>query len=794
MPLRSLLADCFSLRRLVPLGIFAFFVPVLSADAVATESPKTQEKAVADFGKDVLPFLTKHCTSCHGAEKPKGGINLAKFTDENVVNQNRKAWRKVLENVESGDMPPEGKPHPSQDEIASLVSWSTARLDVVDCAKEVDPGRVTIRRLNRAEYNNTIRDLIGIDFKPADDFPSDDVGYGFDNIGDVLTLPPLLLEKYMAAAEQIADRAIESGVPRTPDTKSWDAESLSGEIAGSPFEDWGRVLGFESEITMPYAFPRDAEYVLRMRAAGQQAGADPVRVAFKIDGKVVQTVDVTATEDSPQVYEVKARVEAGNRTLAIAFLNDFWDPKVEDPKRRDRNFIVDYIEVYGPLYDPKGPLPESHKKIIFRKPTPETRGECAQQIIERFVSRAYRRPAAAGEVGRLIKFVDLAEQNGDSFERGIQLAVQAVLVSPQFLFRVELDRRPKKGDKDASGSHPINDFELASRLSYFLWSSMPDEELYQLALNKKLREGDTLEKQTRRMLRDPKAKALVENFADQWLQIRNLKTISPDLGRFPTFDEPLRWAMLRETELFFEAVLREDRSLLDFLDADFSFVNERLAKHYGLESVQGAEFRRVKFRPGDHRGGVLTHASVLAVTSNPTRTSPVKRGKWILEQVLGTPPPPPPPNVPDLKDEKETKLSGSLRQRMEQHRANPSCAACHARMDPLGFGFENYDAIGAWREKDGEFPVDPSGLLPSGQSFKGPDGLKAILKSKEKEFVRCVSEKMLTYALGRGVEEADQCVMDRIVDAMARDHHKFSTLVIEIVKSEPFQRRKNRGG
>jgi len=776
--------------------LLALSVVLISGEtsAVAVEDkPNQANDSTSAFRQNVLPFLTKHCTSCHGAEKPKGGINLARFTEESAVDQNRKTWRKVLENVESGDMPPEGKPRPSQEEIASLTSWTSAQLARVDCAKEVDPGRVTLRRLNRVEYNNTIRDLIGIDFHPADDFPSDDVGYGFDNIGDVLTLPPLLFEKYLAAAEQIAERAIESGTARVPATNSWEAEDLKGDVAGSPHGDWGRILASTGEIGVSYAFPRDAEYVLRIRGFGQQAGPEPVRVAFKVDGKAIQTVDVTATEKTPHVYEVRTKVSAGTRPFAVAFLNDFWDPKAEDPNQRDRNFVVDYLEIEGPILGSLGTLPESHRRIIFRNPTPETRGDCAREIIERFVSRAYRRPAAAGEVGRLIKFVDLAEQNGDSFERGIQLVVQAVLVSPQFLFRVEMDPRRSGSGKATRSSHPINDFELASRLSYFLWSSMPDEELYQLALNKKLREGDTLEKQVRRMLLDPKAKALVENFADQWLQIRNLKTINPDRERFPTFDDSLRGAMLKETELFFEAVLREDRSVLEFLDADFSFLNERLAKHYGIGSVQGEQFRRVTFKPEDHRGGVLTHASVLAVTSNPTRTSPVKRGKWILEQILGTPPPPPPPNVPDLKDEKETKLSGTLRQRMEQHRANPSCAACHARMDPLGFGFENYDAIGAWREKDGTLPIDPSGMLPSGQTFQGPDGLKSILKSREKEFTRCLSEKMLTYALGRGVEEFDRCVVDRIVDAMVRDHYRFSSLVIEIVKSEPFQRRKNRG-
>jgi hypothetical protein len=621
------------------------------------------------FGSQVLPILKKYCVRCHGGTKPKGGLNLARFTDEAAAAANRKLWPQVVEYVEAGDMPPEGQPQPTSDEVAVLSAWVGGRLEGLECGKESDPGRVTIRRLNRAEYNNTIRDLVGVDFHPADDFPSDDVGYGFDNIGDVLTLPPILMERYLAAAEDIAERAIVA----------------------------------------------------------------------------------------PETHRKPKAPESG----------------------------------------PAGSLPASHRAILFRTPdSKESSHACAEAILERFTSRAYRRPATPGEVARLVKFVDLAMQSGDSFERGIQLAVEAVLVSPQFLFRVELDpRRRRRGDPGpVPASHPINEFELASRLSYFLWSSLPDEPLSDLARQGKLREGDNLEVQVRRMLADPKARALVENFADQWLQIRNLRTINPDRGRFPTFDEPLRAAMQQETERFFEAVMREDRSVLDFLDADFTFLNERLARHYGIEGVKGNEFRRVKLEPGSNRGGLLAQASILTVTSNPTRTSPVKRGKWILEQVLGTPPPPPPPDVPELKDDSGGPLAGTLRQRMEQHRSNPACASCHGRMDPLGFGFENYDAIGAWRDQDGGHPIDSSGMLPAGESFRGPAELKQVLKGRQRDFTRCLAEKMLTYAIGRGIEESDGCAIDRIVDAVAADQFKFSRLVLEIVNSDPFQRRRNRGG
>ncbi|WP_406701000.1 DUF1592 domain-containing protein [Singulisphaera sp. Ch08] len=777
-----------------PLVLFLLGLVSFVSTSTGAEPKKQAATSEASFSDQIAPLLAKYCIQCHGNAKPKGGLNLAKLTDESSLAENQKVWQLVVENVESGDMPPEGKPKPTKEEVELLAGWVDARLEKLDCGKESDPGRVTLRRLNRSEYNNTIRDLFGIDFRPAEDFPSDDVGYGFDNIGDVLTLPPILMEQYLAAAESIVEQAIVADAESGGTPRTWEVEALETDAGGSPYEDWARALATTGEIAVSFPCPRGGEYVIRARAFGQQAGSELARMAFKVDGKVVETVEVGAEVDSPRVYEVKATLNAGTRRISVAFLNDFYDPKAEDPKRRDRNLIVDYLEIQGTALGANTPLPESHRKIIFETPTKATRDASVRTILERFASRAYRRPITPGEVARLVKFVDLAEQSGDSFERGIQLALEAVLVSPQFLFRVEIDPRVDSAKKaQFTRTHPINEFELASRLSYFLYSSIPDDELWQLATQGKLREGDNLEKQVRRMLRDPKAKALVENFADQWLQIRNLKTVSPDRKQFPSFDEPLRAAMLMETELFFEEVMREDRSVLDFLDADYTFLNERLAAHYGIKGIKGDQFRRVSLSEDSHRGGLLTQASILTVTSNPTRTSPVKRGRWILEQVLGTPPPPPPPDVPELKEDQATTLSGSLRQRMEQHRSDPNCASCHARMDPLGFAFENFDAIGAWREKDGSFPVDSSGLLPSGQSFQGPAGLKAILKTREKNFTRCLAEKMLTFAIGRGIEDPDECALDKIVEATGSDQSRFSRLVLEIVKSDPFQKRKNRG-
>jgi len=403
-------------------------------------------------------------------------------------------------------------------------------------------------------------------------------------------------------------------------------------------------------------------------------------------------------------------------------------------------------------------------------------------------SRAFRRPSTAAEVDRLLKLVELSLAEGDNFNTALGVALQAVLVSPHFLFRVELDATPNQADSVRT----LSDFEFATRLSYFLWSSMPDDELMGLARSGKLRKGDELEKQVVRMLADPKAQALVENFAGQWLQLRNLRTIAPDKGQYPAFDDALRAAMQTESEMFFAAVMRENRSVLEFLDSDYTFINERLARHYGISGIQGNQFRKVTLEPGQ-RGGVLGHASVLTVTSNPTRTSPVKRGKWVLENLLGTPPPPPPAEVPPL-DEKPSEIAGgTLRERMEQHRAKADCAICHNRMDPLGFGLENYDGIGGWRAKDGPFDIDASGTLPNGQSFSGPAELKRVLLARQDDFVRCLAEKMLTYGLGRGVEYSDKCTVADVANAMREHDYKFSNMILAIVESDAFQKRRGAG-
>ena len=756
--------------RIVAAGVAVVWGSVCAAEPAI--QPVPANAPVPSFVKDVQPLLAKYCSECHHGEKAKGGLAFDTFKDESTAVSRRQDWEKIARQLDSEMMPPVGKPEPSDDERALLIGWIESRVLKIDCSK-VDPGRVTIRRLNKAEYNNTIRDLLGVDVKPADDFPSDDVGYGFDHIGDVLSMPPVLFERYLAAAERIADAAL-----LTPDPDR--APVKSGK---------GKALGSVGEAEMEMEFPRTGDYLLRVKCYADQAGSELAKMMLKLDGTEIETLDVAAVESQPEVYEVKLNVPIGKHKFAARFLNDYYKPDDPDPKNRDRNLHVQRLEIQGPLGVLPDALPVSHTRLITCRPADGTDpADCARAILRPFVTRAFRRPATADEVERLTRLVVAATKAGDSFERGIQVAVEAVLVSPHFLFRIEVDPEPL----NPQAVHAVNDYELATRLSYFLWSSLPDDELMRLAHDGALRKEGNLAAQVRRMLKDPKSAALVENFAMQWLQLRNLKLINPDLKQFPNFNDALRSAMETETRMFFEAIVREDRSLFDLLDADFTFLNERLAKHYGIPGVQGDQFQRVTLTTPE-RGGLLGHASVLTVTSNPTRTSPVKRGKWILENLLNAPPPPPPPNIPELKDG-EGKLEGTLRQRMEQHRENPACAVCHTQMDALGFGLENYDPVGVWRVKDGQSDIDASGTLPGGASFKAPAELKAILKARDGDFRRCMAEKLLVYSLGRGLEYYDKCTVDTIVRNTAANHDKFSALVLEIVQCDAFQKRRGKRG
>jgi hypothetical protein len=770
--------------RIVAISTLALFSMAAMPARAAAPDLAAGDKT---FKTQVTPLLAKYCVSCHSGVKAKGDLNLTKYADTASILAARKLWERVLDNVEGHDMPPEGKPRPSETELAVIVGWLQSQLTSSDCSNASDPGRVTLRRLNRVEYSNTAKDLTGVDLRPGDDFPSDDVGYGFDNIGDVLSLPPILFEKYMAAAEKIAETAIVLDEPDRGKLTSFDLAQLGDSVGGSAFEG-GRMLASTGEIKVTYEVKTAGDYYLIAKAFGQQAGTDPAMMEIRVDGKPIKSFRVVETHDGGR-FEIKTRLEPGKHLIAAAFTNDFYNPDDPKPDHRDRNLVVERIEVQGPA-ETEVKLPPSHKRILFTRKAGLTDSEYAAVVLDAFASRAFRRTATRDEVDRLVKIYELARKNGDRFERGIQIAMQATMMSPSFLFKVEFDRPSKTGE-----SNPITDFELATRLSYFLWSTMPDQELFDLARDKKLKDPAVLEAQVKRMLKRDKSRALVENFAGQWLQLRNLKTVTPDPKTYPAFDESLRAAMINETEYYFNAIKNEDRSILEFLDSDYTYLNRRLARHYGVKGFKGGrddKFYKMTLTDG-RRGGLVTQASILTLTSNPTRTSPVKRGKWILEQILNTPPPPPPPDIPVLKETSDVVLSAPLRKRMEQHRSNPNCAVCHSKLDPLGFGLENFDGIGSWREKDGEFPIDAAGTLPGGKSFTTPKELRAILMDRKDDFTHGFVEKMMTYAVGRGLDYNDRCAVDRIALAVAADGYKFSRVVIEIVKSDSFGKRRPKG-
>ena len=721
-----------------------------------------------DFDGSVRPLLERYCVECHSGDDASGGAVLDTRRAEDANAADRALWVRVLRQLQGGVMPPADAAQPAAEERALLERWIRENSLRPDCARGERPGRVTLRRLNRAEYDNTVRDLLGIDIHPAAEFPSDDVGYGFDSIGDVLSMPPVLLERALQAGERVARATI-----------------FSGDVEAAPQRTIkGGVLPSQGEIGDAFVFAGSGEYILRVLAWGDQAGDEPVKMALRIDGTDVEIFEVRATARKPRDYELRHRMEGGEHRVAAAFLNDYFNPEASDPRRRDRNLHVGSMTVIGPIGMLPDPLPEPHRRFFATTVDPQAERDVqlgqVRRVLEPFVSRAYRRPATGEEIERLVNLFDAARDRGESIERAMQVTLTAVLVSPSFLFRIEKD--PPAGEV-----RDLDDFELATRLSYFLWSSMPDEELLAAAGRGEVHTPEQLVTQARRMLHDGKARALVDNFAGQWLQLRSLDTFAPDRTRFPAFDDDLRRSMRRETEEFFWRIVREDRGIGEFLDADWSILDERLARHYGIDGVSGDAFRTVAVDRGT-RGGLLGQASILAVTSNPTRTSPVKRGKWILENLFAAPPPPPPPNVPELKDS-GAQLTGTLRQRMEQHRVDPACANCHKLMDPLGFGLENYDAVGHWRDEDGGAPIDAAGEMPDGGRFSGPAELRGILRLRQEEFRRCLAEKLLTYALGRGLEWYDACAVERIASATAAGGDRFSVIVEEIVKSPAFRQR-----
>ncbi|MGI8785238.1 MAG: DUF1592 domain-containing protein [Acidobacteriota bacterium] len=815
--------------------IWICMILALAPALPAQQSPVPQSRE--PFEKAIQPFFSRHCYRCHDAAVNMANLNLEALQTAASIGQHRERSEKIVQKLSAGLMPPQ-PPLPSEAETRAVVRWIQEELESADRRTTSGPGRVTARRLNRIEYNNTVRDLLGADLHPADDFPQDDSGYGFDNIGDVLSLSPGLMEKYVAAAEKVARVAVFGVKPLKPTlvrVRGQDREIVASTTPLTEYDTTGLTLPGALHVT--HRFPVEGEYVIRAYLRGvRPLASEPLQICLWVDGRQVQvqafdpagvaSFDVGRHNLSGMTQDFRTKIAAGDHWLAISLLRmyeglppsyngpnpskrtavapEFKPPPEASPERiaelRKRfesqkaekppvnESQVGSLEVRGPYVQVNGPSAESLKKIYAcGDVTGGHQPRCGRTIIASLARRAYRRPVTAPEVDRLVELVSTVQKRGDPFEEGICVALQAMLVSPHFLFRVEANS-PSASRDNLESSYPVSQHGLASRLSYFLWSSMPDDELLTHADRGMLRRPAVLEAQVRRLLADPKSRALAENFGGQWLELRKLESVQPNRKRFPDFDEYLRMSMRRETELFFDGIVREDRSILDFIDAGYTFLNERLAKLYQIDGVTGPDFRKVVLADDSHRGGVVTQASVLTVSSYPTRTSPVLRGKWLLDNFLDDPPPPPLPDVPNL-DESKIGTATSLRQQLEQHRNNPTCASCHARIDPLGFGLENFDAIGAWRTEDGKFPIDSSGTLPDGRSFRGPQELKAIVKANRQAFAECLTAKLLTYALGRGLESYDKPAVKKIAGLVAANDYRFSGLVLEIVRSVPFQMR-----
>lgn len=732
--------------------------------------------AADSFETAVKPVLTKSCSPCHNDRNQSGGVNVIPFTHPESVSAYRDDWERLIRKVRSGEMPPKGFPRPQEAQVNDLLNYVQNEFEKADAALKPDPGRVTARRLNRSEYANTIRDLLGVNFAANRDFPADDSGHGFDNIGDVLTISPMLMEKYLESAEKIAQRALGiTPLPKKPvefeyHTKDRNLARLGpGAVEATHDVEW------------------NGEYRIVIGLPGERVEGLPVEFVFSMDGTPLHT-QMVETKPSGLVYfnpysEVEFRVflPAGEHKFRAEFKNDPFIKTLSGKELFDnkKNKTMNMIKFVGPYASEV--VPESRKRLLT---CDVKQNACVESILSGLARRAWRRPVAKTEVAQLMRFVKMARAEGQNAEQGLAVAISALLVSPHFLFRIERDQNPA----DPTATHPVTELELASRLSYFLWNSMPDEELLSLAEKKQLRAPGVLDAQIKRMLADSRSGALASNFAGQWLETRNLSQVKPDPKKFPEWRPELREAMERETALFFEAVLKENLSISTFLDAKFTFLNESLAKHYGIKGVEGPEFRRVNLE-SNQRGGILTHASVLTVSSYPTRTSPVIRGKYILQNIFGAPPPPPPPDVP-LLDEEKIGSSGSLRAQLEQHRQNAMCASCHNRMDSMGFALENYDATGKWRDTDNTFPIDASGTLPNGKSFQDPAQLRAVLASDLQEFGHALTEKMLTYALGRGLERFDRKTVNELTKKLAASEWRFQTLIYEIAHSLPFQSRR----
>ena len=806
------------MRRAIVFWIGITLAGIGSSQAAGLQSSQSAPSPAAQY----RAVLDRYCVTCHNERLRTAELLLDKMDVANVT-ANAEVWEKVIRKLRTAAMPPVGMPRPDPATYDGFATYLETTLDNAAAANP-NPGRPTVSRLNRAEYVNAVRDLLAVDPASIDIpsfLPADDSGFGFDNIGDVLSVSPVLLERYMSVAQRLRRLAIGDPTIR-PESKTYSVPTLLMQD-----DRMGERLPFGSRggIAINHHFALDGEYEIKIllqrdpdnfvKGLGEARQMD-----IRVDGQRVKVFTVggvhkgrsetafgTYGDNEQTEYERNADVglevrfpaKAGTQVVAVTFLNETSMPEGPwRPRQTGMGAAAKYkdytqgepaiasVVVSGP-FDSTGPGETSSRNRIFVcQPTgPQDEEACAKKILTNLARRAYRRPATEREMRTLLTFYDEGKTQG-GFEAGIGTALRRVLVSPSFLFHVEMDP-----DNPAPGSaYRISDFEMASRISFFLWSSIPDDELLSVAERGQLRDPAVLERQVRRMLADPRLDSLVNNFAGQWLFLRNVAAASPDPETFPDFEENLREALLQETTLFFASTLRENRSLLDLLNADYTFMNERLARHYGVPNVYGSHFRRVKLAD-ENRRGLLGQGSVLLVTSYATRTSPTLRGKFVLENILGAPLPPPPANVPSLQDRDESGKILSVREILEKHRANPVCASCHSRMDPLGFALDNFDAIGQWRDTASGTPIDASGVLPDGTKFKGVGELRALLLKQPEQFAITVTEKLLTYGLGRGVEYYDQPAVRKIVREAAPDNYRWASIVAGIIKSTPFQMRRS---
>ena len=701
---------------------------------------------------EVLRFVETYCLDCHSGEAAEGDAPLDQLQEASSPPL-WGTWRTVARNLATRRMPPADAPQPADATRQATVAAIQQFLEQMDCSGPVHPGNVTIRRLTRYEYQNTIRDLLGIHYEPATEFPADDVGLGFDNIGDVLTMSPLLAEKYLEAAESIAARVT------GPAGQRFRRELAGAEMRGGDFgvaEGDSHFLSSEGVLESKVHIPVGGTFRLQIHGRPEQAGPHWVQVGLLVDAKLIEQFEIREPTDQPFQVEILLPLEAGERALGVAYLNDYFQPEASDPADRDRNVSIDRVVLTGPL-DVARPTNTAWQRLTPVRPSASiSRDRALARNLVTLLRDTYRRPATRQERQRVFRIVQSQRQPGELFEADLRRALSAALIAPQFLFRYEAPAEP-------DSVRELTDFELATRLSYFLWSSMPDEQLFERAAKGRLASVSALRSEARRMLRDRKATALVEHFFEQWLQLPLLDKLEMDDELFPSFNKELVHSMRKETHLFVASIIQEDRSVLDLLDADYSFVDPQLAELYDLPALSHDGFQRVSLQ-STPRSGILSQASILAITSRPRRTSPVLRGKWILDTVLNDPPPPPLPDVPPLEDQPPAHQGETLRQQLERHRRDPQCAACHERMDALGFSLENFDAIGRYRNADQGVPVDVQAQLPDGTTLQGPDELRRVLREQyADQFVRSLVEKMFVYALGRSVEDDDECTIRQMV-------------------------------